>query len=177
MAATMRHMNTTTPIACAAADFDFLVGTWSTRQRRLKQRLQQCDEWESFDATVTMHKLPGGTANFDTMTAPAWRPGWTGMTMRLFNPVTNAWSIYWFTSDGGGIDAKTGHLEPPVVGRFVGEEGLFEGDDSFHGQPIRVRFVWTRLGANAARWQQSFSPDDGQTWEINWTMEFTRVGA
>jgi hypothetical protein len=176
MFATMRRMNTALA-SSAAADFDFLVGTWSTQQRRLTQRLQHSDDWETFDATATMHKLPGGTANFDTMTAPTWRPGWTGMTLRIFNPATNLWSIYWFTSDGGGIDAKTGHLDPPVVGRFDGDEGLFEGDDVFDGRPIRVRFVWTRLGEDAARWQQSFSPDGGQTWEINWTMEFTRAAA
>jgi hypothetical protein len=174
MFATMRRMNTT-PTLSSAADFDFLVGTWSTKQRRLKKRLQHSDEWETFDATVAMHKLPGGSANFDTLVAPAWRPGWTGTALRIFNPATNLWSIFWFTSDGGGLDAKTGQLEPPVVGRFDGDEGVFEGDDKFDGRPIRVRFVWTRLGADAARWQQSFSPDGGQTWEINWTMEFARV--
>jgi hypothetical protein len=173
MFVTMRRMNTT-PTPSAAADFDFLVGTWSTQQRRLKKRLQHDDEWETFDATVTMHKLPGGTANFDTMVAPAWRPGWTGMALRVFNPATNLWSIFWFTSDGGGLDAKTGHLEPPVVGRFDGDEGVFECDDVQEGRPVRVRYRWTRCGGDAARWQQSFSPDNGQTWEVNWTADFTR---
>jgi hypothetical protein len=169
----MAAMNTTlTP--SAAADFDFLVGTWSTKQRRLKQRLQHRDEWETFDATVTMNKLPGGTANFDTMVAPTWRPGWTGMALRVFNPATNLWSIFWFTSDGGGLDAKSGHLEPPVVGRFNGDEGIFECDDTQEGQPVRVRYRWTRPGDDAARWQQSFSPDGGRTWEVNWTADFTR---
>ena len=172
----MLRMNTTA-VPSAAADFDFLVGTWSTQQRRLKKRLQHDDEWETFDATVTMHKLPGGTANFDTLTAPAWRPGWTGMTLRVFNPATNLWSIFWFTSDGGGLDAKTGQLEPPVVGRFDGDEGLFECDDTQDGRPVRVRYRWTRLGPNAARWQQSFSPDGGQTWEVNWTADFTRCSS
>lgn len=88
-----------TSAPCAAADFDFLVGTWSTKQRRLKKRLQNDDEWETFDATVTMHKLPGSTANFDTMVAPTWRPGWTGMSLRIFNPATNLWSILNRTAD------------------------------------------------------------------------------
>lgn len=157
-----------------ANDFDFFVGTWASTQRRLKHRLQGSDEWETFDATVTMAKLPGGTANFDTMVAPAWRPGWTGMTLRVFNPATNLWSIFWFTNDGGGLDPKTGQLDPPVVGRFDGDIGTFECDDRFEGQPIRVRYCWTRLGADAARWEQAFSPDGGQTWEVNWRVEFTR---
>ena len=103
-----------------------------------------------------------------------WRPGWTGMALRIFNPATNLWSIFWFTSDGGGLDATTGHLEPPVVGRFVGDEGIFECDDVQEGRPVRVRYLWTRIGADAARWQQSFSPDGGQTWEFNWTADFKR---
>ena len=57
-----------------------------------------------------------------------------------------------------------------MVGRFDGDEGSFECDDTQGGQPVRVRYRWTRIGTDAARWQQSFSPDGGQTWEINWTM-------
>ena len=140
----------------------------------MKKRLQHSDEWETFDATVTVHKLPGGTANFDTMTAPVWRPGWTGMTLRIFNPATNLWSIFWFTSDGGGLDAKSGQLEPPVVGRFVGDEGAVRRRRHVRRPADPRALRWTRLGADAARWQQSFSPDGGQTWEINWTADFTR---
>lgn len=158
----------------AARDFDFLVGAWRTRQRRLKRRLANCDDWETFDAEVTMQALPGGVANFDTMVAEAWRPGWVGMALRVFNPATNLWSIFWFTSDGGGLDARSGQLEPPVVGRFEGDVGLFECDDQFEGRPVRVRYLWTRLGTDAARWQQSFSPDGGASWEVNWEAEFER---
>jgi hypothetical protein len=160
--------------ASAIHDFDFLVGTWTTRQRRLKKRLQACDEWETFDATATMRPLPGGVANFDTLVAESWRPGWVGMSFRVFNPMTNLWSIYWLTNDGSSIDAATGALDPPVVGRFDGDEGVFEGDDVFEGRPIRVRYTWTRLRSDAARWQQAFSADGGLTWEVNWVMEFER---
>lgn len=159
----------------AIRDFDFLAGTWNTRQRRLKARLQGCTDWETFTATSRVQHLPGGVANFDTLVAEAWRPGWVGMSFRVFNPVTDLWSIYWITNDGGGIDAASGRLSAPVVGRFEGGEGLFEGDDVFDGRPIRVRYRWQRQGAGAARWEQSFSEDGGQSWEVNWVMEFERV--
>ena len=94
-----------TPAPSAVHDFDFLVGTWTSRQRRLKKRLQGDDEWETFVGTTTVQRLPGGVANFDTLVAEAWRPGWVGMSFRVFNPVTNLWSIYWVTNEGGGIDA------------------------------------------------------------------------
>lgn len=158
----------------ARHDFDFLVGTWTTRQRRLRTRLQGSDDWETFTATSRVQHLPGGVVNFDTLVAESWRPGWVGMSLRVFNPVTQLWSIHWVTNEGGGIDAATGRLSPPVVGRFHGDEGVFEGDDTHDGRPVRVRFLWQRLGADRARWQQAFSDDGGRRWEVNWVMEFER---
>lgn len=159
----------------ASRDFDFLLGTWTTRQRRLKARLQGCTEWESFSAQSRVQRLPGGVINFDTLEAEAWRPGWVGMSIRIFNPQTQLWSIYWATNDGAAIDPASGCLGPPVVGGFQGDEGLFEGRDVCEGRPIRVRFRWQRLGRHAARWEQSFSCDDGGTWEMNWEMLFERL--
>ena len=158
----------------AARDFDFLIGTWTTRQCRLKTRLQGSDDWETFAATSTVQRLPGGVGNVDTLVAEAWRPGWVGMSLRLFNPATGRWSIHWLTNDGGGIDPASGRLEAPVVGGFDGDEGLFEGDDVHDGRPVRVRFRWTRQGPDAARWEQAFSADGGHTWEVNWVMAFER---
>jgi hypothetical protein len=160
--------------ASAARDFDFLIGSWNTRQRRLTKRLQGSDEWEAFEATSTVQRLPGGVANFDTLVAESWRPGWVGMSFRVFNPSTGLWSIHWLTNEGGGIDPANGRLESPVVGRFDGDVGIFDGDDEFEGRSIRVRFRWLRQGPDAARWEQAFSADGGHTWEVNWVMDFER---
>lgn len=158
-------------------DFDFLVGQWNVRHRRLKLRLQGCDDWEHFDATCTMQKLPGGMANFDTLVAPAWRPGWVGQAFRVFDPVTRRWSIHWLTNDGDGIAHASGHLAVPVVGGFEGGEGRFEADEEIDGRRVRVRFLWQVQGPDAARWEQAFSLDAGRSWELNWEMDFRRAGA
>ncbi len=159
----------------AAHDFDFLHGDWAVRQRRLKHRLQGCTDWEEFDGISRARPLPGGIGNHDSLVAEAWRPGWMGMTTRFYNPVTGLWSLYWATNDGSSMAAATGLLAPPVVGRFDGDIGLFEGDDQFDGRPIRVRFRWTRRGPDAARWEQAFSADGGLSWEWNWSMDFERL--
>lgn len=156
-------------------DFDFLIGQWTVRHRRLKARLQGCLDWEHFESTGTVQKLPGGMANFDTLVAPTWRPGWVGQTFRVFDPVAARWSIHWLTNEGAGIDPATGHLAVPVVGGFEGDEGGFEAVEAVDGRPVRVRFLWQRLGPDAARWQQAFSADDGATWETNWVMDFERA--
>ena len=60
-----------------------------------------------------------------------------------------------------------------VVGGFDGAVGTFEGPDTDDGRPITVRFRWDVVDDDHARWQQAFS-EDGETWETNWIMEFTR---
>jgi hypothetical protein len=72
------------------------------------------------------------------------------------------------------VNSKTGALFPPVVGGFAGDRGEFYGDDEDGGRPVKVRYVWTRLGKDAARWEQAFAPD-GRNWETNWVMDLTRA--
>jgi hypothetical protein len=53
--------------------------------------------------------------------------------------------------------------------------GTFQADDTFNGQPIRVRYLWSDITATSCRWQQAFSADGGKTWETNWIMDMRRV--
>jgi hypothetical protein len=64
-------------------------------------------------------------------------------------------------------------LCPPVHGGFRGDHGVFFGTDEDEGEMVQVRFFWSKLGPDAARWQQAFSRD-GLIWETNWIMEFSR---
>jgi hypothetical protein len=101
--------------------------------------------------------------NLDQMFVPA--KGFTGMTLRLYDPATGLWSIYW-------SDTISHRLFPPTVGRFEGGRGTFFGDDVEGGVPVKVRFDWT-AGA-APVWEQAMSADGGRTWEKNWVMRFER---
>ena len=157
------------------SDFDFYVGDWQVENRRMTRPLQEDSPWETFHAISHMEKLPGGIGNFDTFQASEWRPGWMGMSLRLFNGETGLWSIYWLNSKSGGIDSATGQLAPPVVGRFENGVGIFEGDDVLEGRPLRVRYTWRVIDADQATWQQAFSLDRGATWKTNWTMKHTRA--
>ena len=48
-------------------DFDFFMGRWAVRHRRLTQRLAGCDSWEEFEGTVAARLLWGGQANIDEL--------------------------------------------------------------------------------------------------------------
>jgi hypothetical protein len=151
----------------SANDFDFLIGNWSVQHRRLKQRLAGSTEWIEFTGPATARKILGGVGNFDEIEIPLPSGAYLGATLRLFNPATQLWSIYW-------IDSRYAVMDPPMIGKFEDGRGLFYGDDVFEGRPIRLRFIWSPISAHECRWEQAFSEDGGQSWETNWTMRFTR---
>ncbi|ASW54879.1 hypothetical protein [Plantactinospora sp. KBS50] len=147
-------------------DFGFLHGTWSVHNRRLKRRLVGSTEWEEFTGTSTVIPVFGGAGNVDEIDFGGDRG--RGLTLRLYDTEAGTWSLHW-AHDAGG------RLFPPIVGTFTGGVGTFYGDDVEGGTPVTVRFVWSGIGPATARWEQSFSADGGETWELNWIMEFTRL--
>ena len=157
----------TTESAVRERDFDFWMGSWKAHNRRLRERLAGCDEWDEFESTVVARTLLDGRGNEDEFRTD-FEGGFIGMSFRFFDPRTKHWWIYWADS------RRCGRLDPPVVGSFDGDVGVFEGDDTFEGRPIRVRFVWSGVTTETPRWEQAFSEDGGQTWETNWIMDFER---
>jgi hypothetical protein len=152
-----------------ASDFDFLHGEWNTRQRRLRERLAGSNEWDEFEATVVCRPILDGLGNEDELRTD-YAGGFVGMAFRFFDPATRQWSIYWADSRRPAL-----LLEPPVIGSFSGDVGVFECDDTFNGRSIRVRYTWSGV-STSPRWEQAFSEDGGETWETNWVAEFTRAG-
>lgn len=155
------------------ADFDFVHGTWDIANRRLTDALDPaCDTWVEFAATGQVEPILGGIGNADRMFVPELPGGGAleGFTLRLFEPATGTWRIWWSST------ARPGRLDPPVEGRFSDGVGTFECDDVLDGHAVRVRFMWHSMTASSATWEQAFSRDGGASWQRNWVMDFTRTG-
>ena len=151
-------------------DFDFLFGRWRVHHRRLRERLAGSDEWQEFDGTSVAQPILGGLGNVDDNVLNLPAGAYRAATFRAFDERTKQWSIWW-------LDARHPHapLDPPMVGGFDRGVGTFYADETFNGQPVRVRFLWTDTQTASPRWEQAFSPDGGKTWEVNWAMTFVRV--
>ncbi len=156
-------------VEATAHDFDFWMGSWHVRNRRLRERFSGSDEWDEFESRVAARPLPGGMGNEDVYCTD-FDGGFIGMSFRFFDPETNTWSIYWADSRRPGL------LDPPVLGSFEGDTAIFEGEDTLDGGPILVRFTWSGVTTPTPRWEQAFSDNGGETWETNWVMDFTRAG-
>lgn len=152
-----------------ASDFDFEFGSWQVKHRRLKARLAGCDEWEEFDGTCETRPILGGNGNVEDNVIGIPSGTYRAIALRSYDPVQGSWAIWW-------LDARSPHtLDVPVIGRFEGEVGHFYADDRLDGRPIRLRFIWSRTDTASPRWEQAMSADGGASWEVNWTMDFTRA--
>ena len=151
------------------SDFDFFMGIWKCRHRYLVKRLCDCHDWIEFDGTCAARKILDGFGNIDENDIGLPGDRYRGMSLRTFDPPSRQWSIYWFDS------RQPGRLFPPVKGDFEKRIGTFFGDDQFNGRPIRLRCIWSRITDKSARWEQAFSTDEGNSWETNWFMDFTRM--
>lgn len=147
------------------SDFNFFAGNWNIKNRRLRQRNVNSNDWDEFSATQKCWVLLDGVANVDEFNCPD--RGFKGMSMRALNLESHLWSIYW-------INSTSGKLFNPVIGGFQGDHGLFYGDEVDDGVPVIARFEWQAHPA-APTWMQSYSWDGGKTWEVNWIMEFTKI--
>src|SRR5271154_1298980 len=146
-------------------DFDFFTGVWDVVNRWRTDFLDPSSDWEEFPGITQASRHFDGGANFDEISFPT--KGFAGLTLRLYNPDTAQWSLFWASK-------RTGTLVPPVVGQFKDGVGEFYGEDTYNDVPIRARFVWSGITADRAHWEQAFSTDGGQTWLDNWYMDVTK---
>ena len=158
-------MSETLQMEATATDFNFLLGSWNVANRKLRRRLAGSDDWEEFAATAVVRPILDGLGNEDVFRTEH-DGGFVGMSFRFFDPEKRRWSIYWADS------RRPGELDPPVVGCFEGDLGVFHGEDVHRGRPVLVRFTWSRVTTESPRWEQAFSDDGGRTWETNWVMDF-----
>jgi hypothetical protein len=149
-------------------DFDFLIGRWTVRNRRLRERLVGSRQWDEFDGTCVAQAVWGGLANMDEYEAHAPFGLIQGLTVRLYDPGTRQWRLHWANRVNGIFDA-------PMIGRFEDGRGEFYNQELHQGQAVYARFIWSDITATSCRWEQALSADGGRSWETNWIMESTRL--
>jgi hypothetical protein len=151
-------------------DFDFLIGDWKAHVRRLPERLVGSQNWIEYDGISNHKKVLDSNANFEEFEVDNADKHLhlKAQTLRLYNSESHQWSIYL-------LDVNKGVLSlPPVVGQFSGKRGEFFDQEEYKGRMILVRYVWLNISPKAARMEQSFSPDGGKSWEVNWICELSR---
>jgi hypothetical protein len=89
-------------------NFDFLVGEWRVRHRRLRPDTGQ---WAEFDGTASSRTLMDGAASVEEHALDAPEGVYRAVALRARDPQTGRWASWWL--DGRHA---SGPLDPPVVG-------------------------------------------------------------
>lgn len=149
-------------------DFDFLVGAWTVRNRRLVRPLSDSSEWEEFRATSLVRPLWNGRGHLEEWDAVTDHGDIHAVSLHLYDPEAHQWRLHWATESQGRVGV-------PTVGAFRDGVGHFYAQEDYAGRSILLRITWEDRSRGACRWEQSFSTDGGVSWELNWTMDFTRA--
>ena len=123
-----------------------------------------------FEGIDVDRNILNGKVNIDELAVDGPTGHVEGITLRLYNPESHQWSLYWATS-------KSGAMGVPTIGEFKNGRGeFFDTEPSGpNGRSILCRFVWTNTNTDTPHFEQSFSEDGGKTWEVNWITDQTRV--
>jgi hypothetical protein len=150
-------------------DFDFELGTWSIHLKKLMRPLTGSTTWVEFDGSSVTRKVWDGRAQLEQFETDSSIAGHIeGLTLRMYNPQSHEWRLYWANS-------KNGIMDPPQIGEFKNGRGEFYAQDILNGKSILIRFVWSNTTTITPHFEQSFSDDGGKTWEVNWITDQTRV--
>jgi hypothetical protein len=150
-------------------DFDWDIGAWKTHQRRLLHPLTGSTTWVEYEGTDVVRKIWDG-ANVGEIRAEGPTGSLEILTVRLYNPQTHEWSIY-FTNKAGGA------LSIPAVGSFKNGRGDFYDQETYNGRTVLLHFSVADITAGSCRFEQAFSADGGKTWEVNFTVTETLLNA
>ena len=150
-----------------AHGFDFEIGSWNIHLSRLKDRLAGSTTWVPFDGTSVTHSVWNGRADVNQFESKSADSHIEGLTLRLYNPQSHQWRIYWANSEDGVLDT-------PMIGEFKNGVGEFYDQEMWKGRAVFVRFVWSKLDTKSPHFEQAFSADGGKTWEVNWITNQTK---
>jgi hypothetical protein len=141
-------------------DFDWQFGTWKIQMSRLAHPLTGSTTWTELNGKVVVREVWGGRANLAEITADGASGRLELLSLRLFNPESRQWNLYFASS-------STGTLNEPEIGEFSNGRGEFYVQRPVNGRTILLRFVFADIGTDSGRDEQAYSQDGGRTWETN----------
>jgi len=147
-------------------DFDTMLGSWKYHLRRRLNPLTGSNTWVDLTGTGECYPIWNRRAQLDTIVVDGGGQHIEGLTLRLFNPKSHEWRLYWANS-------KDGVIFVPQIGQFKNGHGEFYAQDVLNDRSTLVKFDWTGVTTTTPHFEQSFSADGGKTWEVNWITDQT----
>lgn len=148
-------------------DFDWEIGTWDTRLKRLREPLSGKTDWVEYTGTSVVKPVMGARANLVELDVRGSAGRIAGVSLRLYQPASGQWALHF-------ANLANGLMTDPMHGDFKDGRGSFYGQDTVNGRVVLVRFLIVPIEAGKWRFEQAYSADGGQLWETNWLAVDTR---
>jgi len=155
--------------ADAPRDFDFELGTWSMRTRRLTDPLGGATWTESAGSSHIVHPIWNGRAALAELMLPGKTPSFAGSLVRTYNPQTKLWNVYW-------VDRATGRVSAPMVGEIRGGTAELYGQQDVGSTTVLARERYFDITTSSFKTERAYSLDGGTHWMPNAIYTFTRSG-
>jgi len=144
-------------------DFDFLTGRWHIRNHRRRD-----GGWDHFDGEASCVGLLDGVCSVEELRIPARE--FSGIGLRLLDRQRQVWSDHWVNARSGVVGV------PGLEGSFEDGAGIFASEEMVEGRRVLYRSVWDLITPQSCRWQQGSSRDEGRSWQVDWSMDWRRIG-
>lgn len=148
-------------------DFDFELGTWKTHPSRRRHPLTSANTW------VESEVLPWSESSGTAAPPRGARGGWARRSHRMSLPAPVQSAVR--PVEPKFLQPRWRHPEPPRHRGFTNGRGKFFAHETVNGRAILVRFVISDITPHSCRFEQAFSDDGGETWEVNWIANDSRV--
>jgi len=156
------------PVPVVANEFDFDIGKFKTHSSRLLKPLTGSTQWAETDGTTVVNRIWGGRANLaEIHIDPPFGPI-DFLALRWYNPNAHQWFLDF-------ANATEGTLGVPMAGVFNNGRVDFYDAEPVNGRATLVHFALWPTSKETDASEQAFSADGGQTWEVNYRTQYTRI--
>jgi hypothetical protein len=138
------------------SEYDFWVGEWTaTWTKKDGSKIQGTNRIEkTLDNKVLQEHFSDPSNNFK------------GTSISVFNPKTKTWHQAWADNQGGYFN---------FIGETVGDKKIFKTlPISKDGKSFIQRMVFYNITDKAMTWDWESSNNGGESWILNWRIEYTK---
>ncbi|NGP77035.1 DUF1579 family protein [Balneolaceae bacterium YR4-1] len=141
--------------------FDFWVGewelSWTDKQGNQGKGINVIEKILDGEVIQEHFESTGGS-----------QKGYKGTSISVYNPQRESWHQAWADNQGGYID---------LLGSVDGNKRIFQTGPrpGPQGNTIISRMVFYDITENTFTWDWESSTNEGDTWMLNWRIEYKRV--
>jgi hypothetical protein len=148
---------------------DWFIGQWAVFSRSL----QEDGSWLEENMRAEHSTILGGHVIFEHFNGPLLGQPFEAWSLRKFNPQADHWEQRWVDTTPSGFADWTGAWDADSQ-TFTGYANRGRSAEGVLNEKA-AREVFFEIEPARFQWKYERTINGGQTWEIAWTLDYTRI--